>query len=64
MNRLRVVFTMNSLGYVVNEIQIIMNQVALSGTFGNLTVTGTVFDAQGNTNFCTKNLNTDSKLVC
>ncbi|XP_078614402.1 collagen alpha-4(VI) chain-like [Branchiostoma floridae x Branchiostoma japonicum] len=45
--KVRVVFTLNSLGYIVNELQIIINQVASTGTFGNLAVTGATFDAQG-----------------
>ncbi|XP_066266327.1 matrilin-4-like [Branchiostoma lanceolatum] len=40
---------MNSLGYIVNDLQVIINQVALSGTIGNMTVTGATFDAQGPT---------------
>ncbi|KAI8482457.1 biological adhesion, partial [Branchiostoma belcheri] len=45
-NKVRVVFTMNCLGYIVNELQVIFNQVASSGTFGNVTITAATFDAQ------------------
>ncbi|XP_078694790.1 collagen alpha-6(VI) chain-like [Branchiostoma floridae x Branchiostoma belcheri] len=45
-NKVRVVFTMNCLGYIVNELQVIINQVASSRTFGNVTITAATFDAQ------------------
>ncbi|XP_019627190.1 PREDICTED: von Willebrand factor A domain-containing protein 2-like [Branchiostoma belcheri] len=44
-NKVRVVFTMNCLGYIVNELQVIINQVASSRTFGNVTITAVTFDA-------------------